>query len=184
MSLEHAILGFLTYKPLSGYDLKRIFDVSVRHFWPATQSQIYRSLGRMADRGWVRIEMVEQHDRPDRKVYHLTDNGQEELRRWLTSQLDLPPSRSQWLIQVFFAHQLSDDEILSMFEGRAEQLRQKLARFCTEVQPVIEERHRQVASARSRRLWQLTLDSGIASLESELEWIEQAIKELDRLPPT
>ena len=44
MSLDHAILGFLNYKPLSGYDLKKVFDSSVRHFWYADQSQIYRTL--------------------------------------------------------------------------------------------------------------------------------------------
>ena len=56
MSLEHAILGFLQYKPMSGYDLKKIFDTSVRHFWPADQSQIYRTLTRLADKGWAEQE--------------------------------------------------------------------------------------------------------------------------------
>ena len=56
MSLEHAMLGFLCYTPLTGYDLKKAFDVSVRHFWPADQSQIYRTLARMAERGWVEME--------------------------------------------------------------------------------------------------------------------------------
>jgi PadR family transcriptional regulator AphA len=32
MSLKHAILGFINYRPLSGYDLKKIFDGSVRYF--------------------------------------------------------------------------------------------------------------------------------------------------------
>jgi PadR family transcriptional regulator AphA len=184
LSLEHAILGFLTYHPMSGYDLKRYFDESVRHFWPAAQSQIYRTLDRMTDRGWVRVEMVEQRDRPDRKVHHLTDKGRTELRRWLTSPLDPPTARHQWLIQVFFAHQLSDEEILAVFEGHAERLRQRLAVFRTDVQSIIEERHAQVGSARSRRLWQFTLDYGVASLECELRWVEQAIAELRHLPPT
>ena len=39
MSLEYAILGFLNYHPYTGYDLKKIFDTSIRHFWPADQSQ-------------------------------------------------------------------------------------------------------------------------------------------------
>ena len=47
MSLEFAILGFLNYHPYSGYDLKKIFDTSVSHFWPADQSQIYRTLSRL-----------------------------------------------------------------------------------------------------------------------------------------
>ena len=68
MSLRHAILGFLNYKPFSGYDLKKVFDTSVQHFWPADQSQIYRTLSRLADAGLVEVQVVEQQQRPDRKV--------------------------------------------------------------------------------------------------------------------
>ena len=72
MSLEHAILGFLNYGPYSGYDLKKIFDISVQHFWPADQSQIYRTLSRLEDREWVDMDVIEQDDRPDRKEYRIT----------------------------------------------------------------------------------------------------------------
>ncbi len=66
MSLEHSILGFLNYRPYSGYDLKKIFDTSVRHFWPADQSQIYRTLNRLTENGWVEMEKIEQDNRPAR----------------------------------------------------------------------------------------------------------------------
>ena len=76
-SLEYAILGFLNYKPLSGYDLKKVFDTTVQHFWSADQSQIYRTLSRLTEQGWIQQEVIEQNDRPDRKVYHITDAGRE-----------------------------------------------------------------------------------------------------------
>ena len=44
MSLKHAILGFLSFKSLTGYGLKKAFDRSVQHFGPGNQSQIYREL--------------------------------------------------------------------------------------------------------------------------------------------
>ncbi len=47
MSLKHAILGFLELSPFSGYDLKKAFDGSVQHFWPADQAQIYRTLNQL-----------------------------------------------------------------------------------------------------------------------------------------
>jgi PadR family transcriptional regulator, regulatory protein AphA len=47
MSLKYAILGFLSLAPLSGYDLKKSFDRSLGHLWPADQSQIYRTLSQM-----------------------------------------------------------------------------------------------------------------------------------------
>ena len=72
MSLEFALLGFLSYHPYTGYDLKKIFDTSIRHFWPADQSQIYRTLARLTSRGLAEMEKIPQEDRPDRKVYHIT----------------------------------------------------------------------------------------------------------------
>ncbi|MCD4672393.1 MAG: PadR family transcriptional regulator [Anaerolineaceae bacterium] len=182
MSLEHAILGFLTYRPLSGYDLKKFFDESVRHFWSATQSQIYRTLARMSETGWIEMEHIEQEDRPDRKVYHITNEGRDELRHWLTTPLDLPAIRHKWLVQVFFADQLSDEETITLFEAHAERLRQKLALFRNGVQEVVERRFTEGGSKRSRRLWQFTLDYGIAHLEWELQWIENALKDLRYLP--
>ena len=183
MSLEHAILGFLTYRPMSGYDLKKLFDESVRHFWPATQSQIYRTLGRMAADGWTHVEMVEQEGRPDRKVYHITDEGQAELRHWLLTPLDLSTVRNQWLVKVFFAHRLADEEITASFEARAEKLRRKLEMFRTGVQAVVERRFAEEGSARACHMWQFTLDYGISHLEWELGWVESALEELRRLPP-
>ena len=79
MSLEYAILGFLNYRPLSGYDLKKVFDNSVRHFWPADQSQIYRTLTKLAEQGYVEQEIVRGLDRPDRKEYRITPAGREAL---------------------------------------------------------------------------------------------------------
>ena len=76
MSLDYAILGFLNYRPLSGYDLKKMFDTSVQHFWTADQSQIYRILARLAKQKWVQVEVIEQTSRPDRKIYHITPDRQ------------------------------------------------------------------------------------------------------------
>jgi PadR family transcriptional regulator AphA len=47
----------------------------------------------------------------NRKVYHVTDEGRAELRRWLTTPLAPPQIRHPWLLQVFFSHQLSDEDI-------------------------------------------------------------------------
>jgi PadR family transcriptional regulator, regulatory protein AphA len=93
MSLEHAILGFLNYRPMSGYDLKKIFDTSVRHFWPADQAHIYRTLNRLAEQGLATMEVVEQEVRPDRKVYHITPEGREHLHEWLLSPLPFGENR-------------------------------------------------------------------------------------------
>jgi len=89
MSLEYAILGFLNYGESSGYDLKKMFDTSIRHFWSADQSQIYRTLSKLVKKQWVTMHLVEQVDKPNRKVYTITEAGKEGLYQWLKTPLPL-----------------------------------------------------------------------------------------------
>ena len=41
----------------------------------------------MEDDGWVQVDVVEQHGRPDKKVYTVTDAGRAELARWIAEPL-------------------------------------------------------------------------------------------------
>jgi PadR family transcriptional regulator, regulatory protein AphA len=177
MSLEHAILGFLNYRPYSGYDLKKIFDTSVQHFWPADQSQIYRTLSRMSEKGWMEIEVIRQEARPNRKLYHITQAGQEELRRWLLTPLPPEESRNADMIQVFFAAQLSDQEILGIFERAAALMRSGLLHY-SQIPRNIEAYSTYTSSPREFFFWMLTLDVGIHNLQSNLEFIENLIQRI------
>jgi PadR family transcriptional regulator, regulatory protein AphA len=184
MSLEHAILGFLNYKPYSGYDLKKVFDVSVRHFWQADQSQIYRTLGRLAERGWVEMEKIEQSDRPDRKVYRITESGRRELHGWLVGPPPMNPPRSAPLVQVFFSGQLSDEEVLAKFEGYAAIMGAFLQAY-DEVPEQILPYEKEHNSPREKFFWLLTLENGICSMRANLQWAEGVIERLRRgeVPP-
>lgn len=97
-SLKHAILGFLSYLPLSGYDLKKAFDNSVQHFWPANQSQIYRTLAELEQNGLVTMEVIEREERLDMKIYHVTEAGRAELHTWLTTPQPERDDREPFLI--------------------------------------------------------------------------------------
>jgi DNA-binding PadR family transcriptional regulator len=185
MALEFAILGFLNYQPYSGYDLKKIFDDSVQHFWPADQGQIYRTLARMTQQGWVKKETIPQESRPDRKVYHITDEGRIELHKWLAGPAPASPNRSAPLIQVFFAGQLSDDVILAKFEEHAAYIRQILAIY--EIIPrQLTPYQKEIQSPREHFFWLLTLENGIVSARANLAWAESVIERIKngQIPPT
>jgi DNA-binding PadR family transcriptional regulator len=174
MSLEFAILGFLNYRPLSGYDLKKVFDSSVRHFWPADQSQIYRTLARLAEQGYVDPEIFRGLDRPDRKEYRITPAGREALRVWLRSPLPVQDTRIAELIQVFFAGQLSDAQVLALFDRMAAAARANLAVYDQIPQPT--EADAQAGGLqRERFFWQLTREYGITAARMDLEWLESVI---------
>ena len=64
----------------SVYDLKLRMERRVGNFWSARHSQIYPELARLEEGGYVTHQVVEQKDRPNKKVYQLTDTGFEVQR--------------------------------------------------------------------------------------------------------
>lgn len=127
MSLKHAILGFLSLAPFSGYDLKKNFDRSVQHFWPANQSQIYRTLAELEEGGFVEKEVIEREERLDMKIYNITEAGRDELHQWLSTPLPEHDTREPFLIQVYFGGKLSNSEILNILNHKLRELEERLA---------------------------------------------------------
>ncbi|NED54550.1 PadR family transcriptional regulator, partial [Micromonospora aurantiaca] len=77
MSLRHAVLGLLAeLGGASGYDLLKLFEVSLDNVWPATQSQLYGELGKLTDAGL--IEVAAEGPR-GRREYRITPSGRAEL---------------------------------------------------------------------------------------------------------
>ena len=146
MPLSHAILGFLDYQPMSGYDLKKFFDQSVAHFWSATQSHIYKALENLEQDGMVESQVIQQEGKPNRKQYKITIAGRAELRRWVSTPLPVEAKREAWLIQVFFAHHLDNQEIASLFENRIERLRHSLSQ-CRLAQENIDKNRNVISSS-------------------------------------
>jgi PadR family transcriptional regulator AphA len=101
--ITYGILGLLAFwGPLSGYDIKRLFDHVLSTMWGAAQSQIYKELRRMKEFGWVNMEREEQESRPDRKVYTITDQGLAALRIWQAQAPEVFQLRDDLLLKVLF----------------------------------------------------------------------------------
>jgi DNA-binding PadR family transcriptional regulator len=100
-TLGYALLGLLARGPLSGYDIATQLKHGVGPFWHARHSQIYPELARLAADGLITHVRVEQHDRPDKKVYSLTPAGQAALEAWLTSPLPAERQRDELTLRAF-----------------------------------------------------------------------------------
>lgn len=177
MSLEYAILGFLEQRPYTGYDLKKIFDTSVKHFWPADQSQIYRTLSRLTENGWARMEKIEQENRPAKKEYSITPKGRQALKQWLVTPLPFGENRSAAMIQVFFAGQLTDAQVLEMFERVAHYLRAGKAVYDL-IPQEMEHYQEYIQSPRDFYFWMLTLEIGKITAQANLSWVESMIQRI------
>src|SRR6266568_2664765 len=101
--ITFGILGLLAFwGPLSGYDIKRLFDHTLSAMWGAAQSQIYKELRRMKELGWVEMEREEQEARPDRKVYRMTQAGYEALTAWQKQPPAIMQLRDELLLKILF----------------------------------------------------------------------------------
>ncbi|GAA3127948.1 PadR family transcriptional regulator [Streptomyces echinatus] len=127
MSLRHALLGLLSERPASGYDLLKTFETSLANVWPATQSQIYTELTKLAGSGLITVTAEGPRGR---KEYALTDDGMTELRHWLTETRPQRNTRSDVLLRVFFLGVLRPEQardylssLIEMSQEGYEQLR-------------------------------------------------------------
>ncbi|BBX89037.1 PadR family transcriptional regulator [Mycolicibacterium boenickei] len=109
MSLRMAALGLLAQHPGSGYDLLKRFEKSMANVWPATQSQLYGELNKLAHTGLIEVSAIGPRGR---KEYRITPAGRTELNRWITNPADDPPERSAGLLRVFLLGELPRDQAL------------------------------------------------------------------------
>lgn len=172
MSLKHVILGFVEMSPLSGYDLKSMFDSSVKFYWSATHTQIYRTLDEMLGDGWLNVEIVPQTERPNKKVYSITEQGRVELRSWLETPFDLPSSHHPLLVRLAWCDRLENAQIENILDGYIEKLNERLALYQTENQGQVKKYAR---NERERFLWQMILDNGLQFYRGELAWAKKML---------
>lgn len=119
MSLENGMLGFLSIKPQSGYDIKKLFKYSAAYFWPADQAQIYRALKKLAEDGCVELEAQEQGKTVDRKVYAITEKGRRVLHNWIANPEESDfISRLPFLVKLFFSSALNQEEQLAFIDAQ------------------------------------------------------------------
>ncbi len=107
MSLKHILLGML-HEPASGYDLKKEFGSSLRHFWAAELSQIYPLLRRLEQEGLLTSRPMGSNKGPQRKLYQRTETGTQALIDWLAEGPRVAEERRHYLAQVFFLDAYQD----------------------------------------------------------------------------
>jgi len=192
MSLRHSILGLLQYAPLSGYAIKKTFDMSINHIWTAKLSQIYRELALLEKAGLVSPKTMRQKTRPDKKVYSLTPAGRQAFLEWLNEYPVAfgPPRRDEFLLRVFFAARM--DEKL---------LKKELENFILAIEryrPLIsEDRITELAGMlalanaearagrpafgleRDARFWKFTVRRFEITAEATLRWAKECLNELE-----
>ncbi|MEO1017432.1 MAG: PadR family transcriptional regulator [Pseudomonadota bacterium] len=121
MDVKTLCLGVLSEQPRTGYEIKKQFELGFRHFFIAGFGSIYPALAQLASDGLVSVTSVEQSNRPDKKIYQITEAGQEALRAELIATAPRHRIRSEFLVLMYFAHLMPADKVGSAIDGMIEQ---------------------------------------------------------------
>lgn len=126
MSLRFAALGLLAQHPGSGYDLLKRFELSMANVWPATQSQLYGELNKLADAGLIEVSDIGPRGR---KEYRVTAAGRTELTRWITDPDADPPRRFPDVLRVFLLSEVPTEQAREYLDAMAGHANATLKRF-------------------------------------------------------
>jgi DNA-binding PadR family transcriptional regulator len=178
-SLEHALLGMIAeFGAVSGYDLIKIFRVSMVHFWHAHQGQIYPTLERMERAGLIRSREVLQHGRPNKRLFSITPEGRRMLVEWLHSPYEEVKVKYPPLLRMRFLGHLGYQGSRAKLMEQREQLEKMLRTFLALKREYFGDPPHYATV--DMMFSYFTLRSGIRTLESNLEMCEWGIAEIDR----
>ena len=187
MSLQYAVLGILTYSPMNGYYLRKIFDKSINYSWTASLSQIYRDLGALEKKGYVSSSIQQQDDRPDKKIYSITEDGIRAFNKWLTEfpETFSSPKRDEFTLRIFFGSKIGNTELVKQFKKFIEE-RENFKMAMDEGKKAIFEMSKAMKNNstissmdKDELYWHFIAKRALMTNEVLISWAKECIKELE-----
>lgn len=179
MSINYAILGILSYKPMTGYDLKKVIQDSSFMHWSGNNNQIYKALTELHDKGMVTNEVKHQQSSPTKKIYEITSEGLAALKEWVLSPAEPSEIKKPFLIRLAWSKQLNTSELNMLIDEYENQVK---------VQLLMEQRKVKDASflpdrtALEGAIWSFIEDNIQRTYENELVWIEDLRRAIVNIP--
>jgi DNA-binding PadR family transcriptional regulator len=159
---ELLLLGLLRHQGMHGYQLLEFIDTQMSSCVDLKKPTAYYLLDKMAAAGWIGYEQEQQGNRPPRRVYHITPEGEVAFQRLLRENLaGYPPVHFAGDVGLAFVDALPPQAAVSLLEQRRQEAQARLdAAKAAPVHP---------GGA------QLLIDHQIHHLTAELVWLERVI---------
>lgn len=103
-NLKYVILGLLTQKPMTGYEIKQKFEGALSEFWYANHSQIYPELKRLTEEDMIQYKIQIVGNSLEKKVYTITEAGKKEFNIWIEKKRRIRSNTERYfsLETIFF----------------------------------------------------------------------------------
>jgi DNA-binding PadR family transcriptional regulator len=170
LSPEYALLGFLEQGATHGYDLHRRLLFHLGQIWHISQSQCYNILKRLEAQGDIVGELYEQPLLPDRRIFHITEQGRARFEDWLATPTgcSVRAIRVEFITRLYFAHLRGSGEAERLIQNQVEIVRQGLERL----------QSAQKTFAPEQTFNRLGLEFRLQQLRAALDWLQNCVKTL------
>jgi DNA-binding PadR family transcriptional regulator len=170
MSLKFALLGLLAESPKYGYEIKRRFEGALGNVWSVSYGQLYPTLRRLSELGWVTKKTEPGKKAAEKNIYSITEKGQNKLDEWLLKPLrSTYKVKDEFTLRFLFFSKLSRENVLEYL--KAQQKKTVLQK---------ESFQRTLVSLRSEidYFLQAIIRKGIIHLEAENQWLEEVMDDI------
>jgi DNA-binding PadR family transcriptional regulator len=169
-----ALLGMLSLRPMSGYELRQTIEGSIGNFWSESYGQIYPTLKKLQMEGLV---SVAEGDRAGSKVYSLTHAGRARLLEWLTVMPRPQVERNELLLKLFFGNLQPVEQVREQIAERRRVEVADLVRY-EAIEHGISRDH-----ARNPALpfWLMTVRYGKAQTKALIGWCDETLALLQEM---
>lgn len=173
---RYAILGVLSIKPGSGYDIKKFCDKGISYFWNENFGHIYPVLKQMEAEEIITKTVEYNEGKPMRNVYSVTQKGLEELTEWLMQPTESTPARLELLLKLTFARNIPADKVIEEMELIKQKHVQRLAQY-----EKIEKDFNSDEKTRMDRgypYWLATIRYAVYDARFRIQWCEETIQNI------
>lgn len=172
---KYAILGLLTTDCTTGYSIKQMIDRSLNHFWKISYGQIYPILKNLVEEGYASVRVAKQEDKPDKKEYSITAEGEHELQSWLQKPLqEIPIEKNELLLKLFFSRHQDVEHSIELLNQQQNKLLERYNTYLGIKDMITNELNDELDSV----FWILTLDYGLVTTSAAIDWCEDSKSKL------
>lgn len=169
------ILGFLNWRPMTGYDIKKLLEEEIYDFWSESYGTIYPTLKKLITEGLTEKIIEKQEGKPDRIIYTITAVGQEQLQEWLKKSFDLPRIRNEFLVKILFGDTVPPKTSIMHIKKYRDMFKDKMKMYIE-----LEKQMKQKMKKDKKEVYSyLTLLQGIHIAKARLEWCREALTILE-----
>jgi DNA-binding PadR family transcriptional regulator len=171
--IDMVILGLLSHDDLTGYDIKKQIDGSIRFFWKGSFGSIYPALAELEKQGSVRRLKGNDSGGREKIIYSITGQGKEILRAWVRDEKASNDLKYETLMKLFFGGVESKETAFRNIEVFEEQIKADL-----KVLQVYKANIEKALDEEDHVYFYLTILFGIETYEAYLKWCNKARKVL------